>query len=291
MSEERLQKVMAAAGVGSRRACEQLILAGKVRVNGQLVTELGAKVDPAHARIVVDGKPVKMPQRHMYLKVYKPRGVLGDIGDDPEGRQTVLDLVPSELSRRVFPVGRLDFASEGLMLLTDDGALAHRLTHPRFQHPKTYYVLVDQRPSASALAQFRTGIELEDGLTAPAEVRIVRRPPPDLRLGAGPESGVWLEVILREGKKRQIRHMTAAIGHPTLRLIRAAIGPLTLGSLKAGETKPLTRTEVGALRQMVAESSSKRESRNPTPFTGRASRSSGERTNPTRRPPTGRARS
>ncbi len=290
MNEERLQKVMAAAGVGSRRACEQLILAGKVRVNGQTVTELGTKVDPEHAQIVVDGKPLKPPPRHIYLKVHKPRGVLGDIGDDPEGRRTVLDLIPPELSRRVFPVGRLDFASEGLMLLTDDGSLAHRLTHPRFQHPKTYYVLVDQRPTASALAQFRTGIELEEGRTAPAEVHIVERPPADLRLSAGLQRGVWLEIVLREGKKRQIRHMTAAIGHPTLRLIRTAIGPLTLGSLPAGETKPLTRAEVGALRQMVAEPSVKRERRSNPPTAGRFSRSVNERANPSRRPPTRRTR-
>jgi pseudouridine synthase len=252
MAEERLQKVMAAAGVGSRRACEQLIAAGKVRVNGQLVSELGAKVDPAQVQITVDGKPVRLPQRHLYLKVYKPRGILGDIGDDPDGRRTVLDLAPDGM-RRVFPVGRLDLHSEGLMLLTDDGELAHHLTHPRFQHPKTYYVLVEQRPSESALAQFRRGVDLPEGRSAPAQVRVAQQLPAELNLSAGPTQGVWLEVVLREGKKRQIRHMTAAIGHPTLRLVRWAIGPLTLGPLKAGETRPLTRREVTELRQMVAE--------------------------------------
>lgn len=262
MAEERLQKVMASAGVGSRRACEELILAGKVRVNGRPVTELGVKVDPANTQITVDGKPVRIPPRHIYMKLFKPRGILGDIGDDPDGRRTVLDLVPS-VARRVFPVGRLDLNSEGLMLLTDDGELAHRLSHPRFEHPKTYYVLVEQRPSESALNLFRTGIDLPEGRTAPAAVRVVNQPPSQLRLGVGPTAGVWLEVILHEGKKRQIRHMTAAMGHPTLRLIRWAIGPLTLGSLKAGDVQPLDRREVGALRQMAGELAAPASRRSP----------------------------
>lgn len=252
MAEERLQKVMAAAGVGSRRACEELIVAGKVRVNGRVVSELGTKVDPEQVQITVDGKPVHLPSRHLYLKVHKPRGILGDIGDDPEGRRTVLDLAPAGM-RRVFPVGRLDLPSEGLMLLTDDGELAHRLTHPRFQHPKTYYVLVEQRPGEAELAQFRRGIDLPEGRSAPAAIRVVQQLPAELNLGPGPTQGVWLEIVLREGKKRQIRQMTAAIGHPTLRLVRWAIGPLTLGSLKSGETHPLNRRELTALRQMVTD--------------------------------------
>jgi 23S rRNA pseudouridine2605 synthase len=290
MAEERLQKVMAAAGVGSRRACEQLITAGKVKVNGKLVTELGTKVDPDLAQITVDGKPLHMRPRHVYFKVYKPRGILGDIGDDPEGRQTVLDLAPAEL-RRVFPVGRLDLASEGLMLLTDDGDLAHRLTHPRFEHPKRYYVLVEQRPSETALHQFRTGIDLPEGRTAPASVRVANKLPAELKLGPGPNSGVWLEVILHEGKKRQIRQMTAAIGHPTLRLVRWAIGPLTLGSLKFGQSAPLTRREVAALRQMVAEGNverknAERKSREHKSTERPSSTSTSRRPTPARRQPT-----
>jgi 23S rRNA pseudouridine2605 synthase len=252
MREERLQKILAAAGVASRRACEELITAGRVQVNGQLVTELGTKIDPETTQITVDGKPVHMPKRHVYLKLHKPRGVLSDIGGDPGERQTVADLLPAEL-RRVFPVGRLDVHSEGLVLLTDDGELAYKLTHPRFQHPKTYYVLVGQRPGQEALNHFRTGVDLPEGRTAPAEVRVVEQLPPDLRLSKGPNEGVWLEVVLREGKKRQIRHMTAAIGYPALRLIRWAIGPVTLSKLRLGESEHLTRSEVGALRQMVAE--------------------------------------
>lgn len=217
MAEERLQKLMAAAGVGSRRACEELIVAGRVRVNGQVVSELGAKADLARDHISVDGKPLRRPQRHVYLKLHKPRGMLSDSGDDPAGRRAVLELLPAEM-RRVFPVGRLDLLSEGLMLFTDDGDLAHKLTHPRFQHPKTYFVLTERRPSESELVQFRTGIDLPEGRTAPATIRVVERPPADLRLGPGVTSGIWLEVGLREGKKRQIRHMLAAIGHSTLRL-------------------------------------------------------------------------
>jgi 23S rRNA pseudouridine2605 synthase len=267
MAEERLQKIMAAAGVGSRRACEQLIVAGKVQVNGHTVTELGSEADPERVQITVDGKPIHRPKRHIYLKLHKPRGVLGDIGDDREGRETILDLLPEEM-RRVFPVGRLDRHSEGLVLLTDDGDLAHRLTHPRYEHPKTYYVLVEQRPTNEELAHFRRGIDLPEGRTAPAQIRVAEHLPADLQLSKGPTQGIWLEVVLREGKKRQIRHMTAAIGHPTLRLVRWAIGPLTLGRLGLGEHAPLQRTEVAALRQWVSAAPGQRTPRR-TPEPGR----------------------
>lgn len=252
MAEERLQKVLAGAGVASRRASEELITAGRVTVNGHTVTELGTKVDPAVVQIAVDGKPIKLHKRHVYLKLHKPRGVISDIGGDTQGRQSVADLLPAEM-RRLFPVGRLDLNSEGLILMTDDGELANKLTHPRYEHPKTYYVLVAERPPADALEQLRQGIELEDGKTAPAEVRVVQGLPPGLRLASGPTSGIWLEIVLREGKKRQIRHMTAAIGFPTLRLIRWAIGPLTLDDLKVGESVHLKRNEVAALRNALRE--------------------------------------
>lgn len=250
MREERLQKILAAAGVASRRACEELILAGRVKVNGVAVTELGSKVDPTNVQIQVDGKPVHLPERHQYIKMHKPRGVISDIGGDPGDRETVADLLPQG-SRRLFPVGRLDVHSEGLILLTDDGELAHKLTHPRFEHTKTYYVLVGERPTDLALTQLRRGIDLPEGRTAPAQVRVVDALPAELNLSKGPTEGVWLEIILREGKKRQIRHMTAAVGYPTLRLVRWAIGPLTLGDLKLREAKPLTGREVGALRTLV----------------------------------------
>lgn len=269
MAEERLQKILAGAGVASRRASEELIVAGRVTVNGHTVTELGTKVDPDVVQIAVDGKPVMLPKRHVYLKMHKPRGVLSDIGGDTQGRQSVADLLPPEM-RRLFPVGRLDLNSEGLILLTDDGDLAHKLTHPRYEHPKTYYVLVADRPPASGLDQLRQGVELSEGKTAPADVRVVPTLPQGIRLAAGPTSGVWLEIVLREGKKRQIRHMTAAIGFPTLRLVRWAIGPLLLGDLKAGQSVPLTRGEVASLRNALREGG--RPTPGPTPARRRPGR-------------------
>lgn len=259
MAEERLQKVLAAAGVASRRACEVLMTEGRVQVNGKTVTELGTKVDPNRVQIQVDGRPVHQPKRNVYIKLHKPRGVLGDVGDDPDDRETVADLLPEEM-RRLFPVGRLDRHSEGLVLMTDDGDLAHRLTHPRFEHTKTYYVLVEKQPEPEALEQLREGIDLPDGRTAPAEVRVVDTLPTDLKLSKGPTEGVWLEIILREGKKRQIRHMTAAVGHPTLRLVRWAIGPLTLANLKLREQKSLTRHEVGELTALTRKAPKQRRS-------------------------------
>lgn len=257
MASERLQKIMAGAGIGSRRACEELITAGRVQVNGVTVTELGAKADPARDRIVVDGKRLHFAARHAYYKLHKPRGVLSDIGGDTTDpntgaeRKSVADYLPEGVGR-LFPVGRLDFHSEGLVLLTDDGELANRLTHPRYQHPKTYYVLVAERPSEAALARLRGGVDLPDGeRSAPAEVTVVEQLPADLKLSKGPDAGVWLCIVLREGKKRQIRHMTAAVEMPTLRLVRWAIGPLTMGGLALGKCEPLTAREVAALRRLA----------------------------------------
>jgi len=229
-----------------------LIVAGRVSVNGQTVRELGTKVDPDVVQISVDGKPVKFHKRHVYLKLHKPRGVISDVGGDTRGRQSVVDLLPDDM-RRLFPVGRLDLNSEGLILMTDDGELANKLTHPRYEHPKTYYVLVSDRPSPGGLEQLRQGVELPEGKTAPAEVRVVPALPAGIRLASGPTNGTWLEIVLREGKKRQIRHMTAAIGFPTLRLVRWAIGPLILGELKAGESVPLLRKEVASLVNAMRE--------------------------------------
>lgn len=251
MAEERLQKVMAAAGVASRRKCEEMILAGRVQVNGHSVTELGAKVDADQVQIQVDGQLVRQPERKLYIKLHKPRGILSDIGGDSRGRQTVVDLLPEDL-RRVFAVGRLDLPSEGLILLTDDGKLANQLSHPRYEHPKVYYVLVEKMPTQQALEQLRQGVEIVTGRTAPCQVQAVDGLPSGIRLAPGPGAGVWLEIILREGKKRQVRHMTAAVGHPTLRLIRWSIGSLTLEGLGPGEFKNLSRAEVGALQRMVS---------------------------------------
>jgi 23S rRNA pseudouridine2605 synthase len=256
MPAERLQKVMAAAGIGSRRTCETLISEGRVQVNGKTVSELGAKADPARDRITVDGKRLEFQPQHVYYKVHKPRGVISDIGGDEidlrtgDLRKTVDDLLPPG-HPRVFPVGRLDLHSEGLVLLTDDGELANRLTHPRYQHPKTYYVLLGEQPSQEALIRLRNGVDIPEGRSAPAEVMIISHLPATLKLSKGPNEGVWLRVVLREGKKRQIRHMTAAVGYPTLRLLRWAIGPLTLGNLELGQSTPLTTDEINALRQLA----------------------------------------
>jgi pseudouridine synthase len=253
MSEERLQKVLAAAGVASRRACEVLISEGRVRVNGVVVSELGSKVDSRSARITVDGQPIRLKQRFLYIKVHKPRGVLSDFGGDEHapGRQTVLDLLPNDMER-VYPVGRLDLMSEGLVLLTNDGDLAHKLTHPRYHHPKTYFVLVADRPDELALQHLRTGVDLPEGeRSAPARVRLRDRLPAELQLDSGPTSGVWLEIALHEGKKRQIRHMTAAVGHPTLRLVRWTIGSLHLGPLKVGAYVHLTAQEIRELKRQT----------------------------------------
>lgn len=250
MAPERLQKIMAAAGVGSRRKCEELIAEGHVQVNGKVVQTLGAKADPARDRIVVDGKLLKFAPVHQYYKVHKPRGVLSDIGNEPGERRSVLDLAPADAGR-LFPVGRLDLHSEGLVLLTDDGELAHRLTHPRYEHPKTYYVLVESLPTTSALLTLRHGVDLPEGRTAPAEVEVIQALPPELNLSKGPNEGVWLRIVLREGKKRQIRHMTAAVGYPTLRLVRWGIGPLTLGKVALGQCVPLSPSEVRVLRIAV----------------------------------------
>ncbi len=250
MTEERLQKVLAAAGIASRRASEQLILAGRVAVDGVIVRELGTKVDPAKTAVTVDGQTLPKPDRHVYFKLHKPRGILSDVGGDTHGRQTVMSLLPREHGR-LYPVGRLDLNSEGLVLMTDDGDLAHKLTHPRFEHPKTYYVLVGDRPTEEQLIQLRGGVDLPTGRSAPAQVMASPRLPAELRLAPGPTKGYWLQVVLREGKKRQIRHMTAAVGLSTLRLVRWSIGPLTLGDLAAGTAVLLTRGEVAALRDSL----------------------------------------
>lgn len=272
---------MAAAGIGSRRKCEELIAAGRVQINGKVVDTLGVKADPARDRILVDGKPLKPMQTHHYYKLHKPRGVLGDTVSEDGERRTVLDLAPEEAGR-LFPVGRLDLHSEGLVLLTDDGELAHLLTHPRYEHTKTYYVLVEALPTTSALIALRQGVDLPEGRTAPAEVEVVQELPAELKLSRGPNEGVWLRIVLREGKKRQIRHMTAAVGYPTLRLVRWAIGPLTLGKVGLGQCVPLTPTEVRALRSTAGLEKPQPERKRPPTSTRRnappTTRKPGQRT-------------
>jgi len=233
--EERLQKILARAGFGSRRACEELITAGRVRVNGQAV-QLGSKADPDTDTITVDGRKVAAAEALVYVAVNKPRGVLSAV-EAPDPRPTVRSLVT--LSGTLYPVGRLDVESEGLILLTNDGELANRLTHPRYGHEKEYRVLVARRPDKEQLEAFRHGIVLEDGhRTLPAVV--------NFESGFG--KGAWLRIILREGRKRQIREMCALVGLPVVRIIRIRIGTLLLGSLKPREWRLLTEKEVAELK-------------------------------------------
>ncbi len=255
MPLERLQKVLAHAGVASRRACETLIQEGRVAVNGVVVTELGTKVDLEQDQILVDGEPLRLREPHRYLLLHKPAGYLS-VMEDERGRPDLSDLVTS--AERLFPVGRLDLASEGLILLTNDGDLANRLTHPRYEHPRTYLVLVRGQPTASVLWDLRRGVRLEDEQTAPARVEVVSGWPRELTgdwwqegMPARQMPTTWLRITLREGKKRQLRRMLSAVGYPVLRLVRIGLGPLRLGRLPPGQSRPLTPYELRMLRQPV----------------------------------------
>ncbi|MDI6871305.1 MAG: pseudouridine synthase [Bacillota bacterium] len=235
-----MQKVLAQAGVASRRAAEELIRAGRVSVNGQIVTELGVKVDPERDEVAVDGRKLRRRAELVYVMLNKPAGVL-TTARDPQGRPTVLQLVAGT-GVRLFPVGRLDADTEGLLLLTNDGDLAHRLLHPRYHVPKTYVAEVEGAIPAAALARLAEGVSLEDGCTAPAEVRLVRRS----------RRRSIVELTIREGRKRQVKRMLAAVGHPVRSLRRVAFGPLALDGLPVGAWRPLAPGEVTALRQATA---------------------------------------
>ncbi|MGD8238735.1 MAG: pseudouridine synthase [Armatimonadota bacterium] len=235
---QRLHKALAAAGVASRRKCEGLIVAGRVRVNGEIVCTLGATIDPGADRVSVDGRDVELQSARLWVMLHKPRGYLSACSD-PRGRPTVADLV-AHYGARLFPVGRLDMDTEGLLLLTNDGELAHRLTHPRFGIPKTYVAEVHDVPSAEALRTLARGVALEDGRTSPAQVRL---------LGRRSRRRARIEISIAEGKKRQVRRMLAAVGHPVRALRRVRVGPLSLGDLAAGEARELSAAEVAALRR------------------------------------------
>ncbi|HEX6310523.1 MAG TPA: pseudouridine synthase [Acidimicrobiia bacterium] len=230
---ERLQKVLARAGFGSRRAAEELIAAGRVEVDGE-VASLGRRVDPEHARITVDGIPVGVRADLVYYLLNKPARVV-TTARDPEGRRTVLDLVP--LEPRVFPVGRLDYETEGLLVLTNDGELAQLLSHPSRSVEKAYLVEVEGVPSRATLRRLRQGVDLDDGPTAPARARIVQ--------ARGDSAAV--ELVIHEGRNRQVRRMCERVGHPVRRLVRTRIGPVSDRRLGPGEWRPLRRREVRAL--------------------------------------------
>ncbi len=241
---ERLQKILAQAGYGSRRACEDFITAKRVRVNGK-IAELGQKADPAVDKITVDGKPIVAAEQLIYIAIYKPRNVLSTVeherGDD---RQTVRDII--DVPGHIYPVGRLDFESEGLVLMTNDGELTNRLTHPKFGHTKEYKVLIAKRPDQDQLEAWRRGVVLEDGdKTAPAEVRFE----------SAQGKGSWLRVVMGEGRKRQIREICKQLGIPVVRIVRIRIGSLQLGNLKARQWRYLTAKEIEELKQPERASS------------------------------------
>ena len=235
----RVQKFLARAGVASRRGSEDLMTAGRVAVNGVVTTELGAKVDPSCDVVTVDGSVVTPAEKPVYLALYKPGGVVTTMSD-PQGRTTVADLVPVKQHPGLFPVGRLDYETTGLLLFTTDGELAHRALHPRWKVEKTYRVLVDGRVSEPDLDRLREGVSLDDGLTAPARVDALR---------LGPTS--YCEIAIREGRKRQVRRMFSAIGHPVIELHRVRFGPVSLGDLSKASWRYLADDEVRALRLAV----------------------------------------
>ena len=232
---ERLQKVLARVGIGSRRVCEDLIAEGRVLVDGEMAV-LGRRVDPETALIEVDGAPVGVRPDLVHYVLNKPAGVV-TTADDPQGRPTVVGLVPDE--PRVFPVGRLDVDTEGLLLLTNDGELAHRLTHPSYGVEKEYVAEVEGLPTRAVLRRLREGVELDDGLTAPARATLVD--PSVVRL------------TIHEGRNRQVRRMCEAVGHSVVRLVRTRIGPLADRSLAPGAWRELTGDEVRSLQRAVAE--------------------------------------
>jgi 23S rRNA pseudouridine2605 synthase len=235
MPTERLQKILARAGYGSRRTAEGLIESGRVTVNGQ-VAELGTKADPQKDHISVDGSRIGAAATFAYYAVYKPRGVISTTGG-PEPRAKVVDLVPG--GRNMHLVGRLDLESEGLMLLTNDGELTQRISHPRYEQEKEYRVLLARQPSADQLEAWRRGVVLEDGTrTHPAQVRV------ETLFG----KGAWLRVIMHEGHKRQIREIATTLGLPVVKLIRVRIASLRIGGLKPGDYRALSPDEVSALK-------------------------------------------
>ncbi|MGE5762880.1 MAG: pseudouridine synthase [Mycobacterium leprae] len=234
----RLQKVLAAAGLGSRRACDELIAAGRVQVDGR-PARLGQRVDPRHAAIRVDGQSVVAAPHLVHLALNKPRGVVSTMAD-PQGRRCLADLV-GERRERLFHVGRLDADTEGLLLLTNDGELAHRLAHPSFEVPKTYLAEVTGPLPRGVGRRLRDGVDLDDGPARVDEFRVIE--------SSG--SRLLVEVVLHEGRNRLVRRLLEAVGHPAHRLVRTRIGPVALGDLKPGRTRHLARGEVSALYDLV----------------------------------------
>jgi 23S rRNA pseudouridine2605 synthase len=237
--EERIQKIMARMGVASRRAAEEIIAEGRVTVNGETAS-IGMKADPSKCHIKVDGKLIFRPEPKVHLMFNKPVGVVSTLAD-PEGRPTVKDYLKG-VKFRVFPVGRLDYDSEGLLLLTNDGEFSNELLHPSRKIPKTYVVKVKGIMPEEKVGKLRQGVRLEDGRTQPARVRFIREA----------EANSWIEITITEGRKRQVRRMVEAVGHPALKLRRISVSGVKLAGLKIGEIRPLTEKELQTLKQETA---------------------------------------
>ncbi len=239
MEQERLQKYLAAAGVASRRASETLIREGRVAVNGTVIQEMGFRVTPGRDQVTVDGKLVQQEEQMVYLLMNKPAGYVTTVKDTHK-RMTVMDLL-TDVPYRVFPVGRLDFETEGLLLFTNDGEFAYRMTHPKFKMMKTYLATVQGNVTEDRLKLLRSGVQLEDGITAPAEVNIVRKE----------SHRTVVEISIHEGRNRQVRRMFQAVKHPVLELKRVSIGPLTLKGVGVGEYRYLKETELKKIGQRL----------------------------------------
>ncbi|MFC6332320.1 pseudouridine synthase [Paenibacillus septentrionalis] len=240
---ERLQKILAQAGVASRRKCEEMILSGAVEVNGEPVTTLGTKADPAVDVITVNGRPIRS-EKKIYVMLNKPKGVITS-AKDPQGRKVVSDFLPG-IKERIYPVGRLDYDTEGLLLLTNDGEFANLLTHPKHHVPKTYHATVKGVPHGSALEQLQQGVMLEDGMTSPAEVEYQ-----DVNMEANEAT---VRITIHEGRNRQVRRMFEAVGHKVIKLKRVRFGELGLDGLPRGKFRHLTEAEVKTLLQEARKS-------------------------------------
>lgn len=231
----RLQKFLAKAGLASRRKSEEIISSGRVRVNGQLVTEMGFKINPKTDQVTVDRKLIKLREEKVYILLNKPKGYVTTVSDQ-FNRKKVVDLV--NVDYRIFPVGRLDYNTSGLLILTNDGQLTYKLTHPKFEIPKVYMAKIQGRPSKEKLAQFERGLKIENYITSPAKIELIKKM----------NSHSQVRITIREGRNRQVRKMCHAIGHPVLELKRIQMGSLKLGDLELGRWRYLSDKEVGYLK-------------------------------------------
>jgi 23S rRNA pseudouridine2605 synthase len=283
---ERLQKIISAAGITSRRASEELILAGRVSVNGTVVTELGSKADPSQDTISVDGKPLSISSKKLYILLFKPVGYMTTM-DDPEGRPLVTDLL-KEIGERVYPVGRLDYNTEGLLLLTNDGDWANHLMHPRHEVEKEYHVRVRGKVHRSQLDQLAGGVDIDERKTATARVSMIKEG----------EQNDWFSITIHEGRNRQVRRMCEAVSLSVVRLRRVRYGMLSLDTLKPGEFRFLTESEVNGLRnphQKPGATAARTKTQTPvrpSDSSARPSQRSGQRPgatqSPAPRPPAGK---